>query len=135
MIPVHVGLIEDCIYLGVMSSSPPLPVSRSARLWYSFLLILLVGSCLFWVMISINSSRHTLLASLSHGDVRRAADGERWVGWEWRFACCHWASMVVLPCNHGHCSIDFPPVAAVPFAVAPVDVGFFAVVVHSCRVL
>ena len=126
--------VEDCIHIRLYHLPLPSPGLTSSSSVVFSLLIPLVGSCLFWVMIPINSNHCTLLASLSCGGVWRVAGDERWIGWEWRLACCYWASMVVWPCGHAHCSIEFPPVAAVPFAVAPVGVGFFTVVVYSCRV-
>ena len=64
----------------------------------------------------------------------RVADGGCRIGQGWRLACCYWALGVVWSCGHMRCSIEHPPVVAVPVSEVPVGVGFFAMIVHSCRV-
>ena len=125
--------IGDRIYLGLYHLSLPSPGLASSSSCGILLLIPSVGFRLFWVMIPINSNCCTLLASLSCGGVWRAAGDKCWIGWEWRLACCYWTSVMVWPCGHMRCSIEYPPVASVPFSAVPVGVGFFAVVVYSCR--
>ena len=65
----------------------------------------------------------------------RVAGGGCRIVQRWEPVCCHLALMLVRLCVHMCCSIEHPPVVAVPVAVVPVDVDVFVAVVRSRRVL